>query len=217
MEKVFKTVNDTAVAEIIEKKSKFIANVSPVKSEEEAINFISNIKKQFYDANHNCYAYVIGADVPTVRFSDDKEPSGTAGKPILDVLLGEKLENVVVVVTRYFGGTLLGTGGLVRAYGKAAKEGVFAAKIVEIDIYNKVTIISDYFMSGKIQYEITKNNYTLVDTLYTDVVTFVIYVKYDLLNQFEKNIINLTNNTVKFLKSEKNEYLKIIDGKINIY
>ena len=214
MKNIFKTINEKCTVEIVEKKSRFIASISPVKSEEEAINFINSVKKKYYDARHNCFAYVINADLPIVRFSDDREPSGTAGKPMLDVLLGENLQNIVVVVTRYFGGVLLGTGGLVRAYGKAVKESVLASKIVEITSYNKVTIISDYFMSGKIQYEITKNNYLLVDTIYTDIVTFVLYIKYDLLDSFEKDIINLTNNTVKFLRSDKNELLKIIDGKI---
>ena len=214
MEKSFKTVNERATAEIIEKKSRFIANVLPVSSEEEAINFISIIKKQFYDARHNCFAYIIKGNVPIMRFSDDGEPSGTAGKPILDLLLGEKIENVVVVVTRYFGGTLLGTGGLVRAYGKAAKEGILSAKIVEMSSYNKVSLVSDYFISGKIQYEITKNNYILIDTKYSDIVTFEIYVKSDLLDEFEKNIINLTNNSITISKNENSEFLKVIDGQI---
>lgn len=214
MEKSFKTINERATAEIVEKKSRFIANVLPVSSEKEAINFISLIKKQFYDARHNCFAYIIKNNVPIIRFSDDGEPSGTAGKPILDILLGEKLENVVVIVTRYFGGTLLGTGGLVRAYGKAAKEGILSAKIIEMNSYNKVTLVSDYFISGKIQYEITKNNYILIDTKYSDVVTFEIYIKSDLLDEFEKHIINLTNNSIKISKNENSEFLKIIDGKI---
>ena len=144
MKNSYKTINQQAQAEIVEKKSRFIANVLPVSSEEEAINFINKIKKQYYDARHNCFAYIIGGNIPIIRFSDDGEPSGTAGKPILDVLLGENLENVVIVVTRYFGGTLLGTGGLVRAYGKSAKEGILLGKIVEMDTYTKFFISVDY-------------------------------------------------------------------------
>ncbi len=216
MEKNFKTVNEKATFEIVEKKSRFIANVMPVSSEKDAIDFISMIKKQFYDSRHNCFAYIIKRDIPIIRFSDDGEPNGTAGKPILDVLLGEKLENVVMVVTRYFGGTLLGTGGLVRAYGKVAKECILSAKIIEINSYNKVTIVSDYFISGKIQYELTKNNHIIIDTKYSNVVTFEIYVKSELVDEFEKNIINLTNNSIKIHKNKVSEFLKIVDGKIII-
>ncbi len=213
MKKSFKTINERATAEIIEKKSRFIANVLPVDTEEEAISFISSIKKQYYDARHNCFAYIIGKDIPIIRFSDDGEPSGTAGKPILDVLQGEGLENVVVVVTRYFGGTLLGTGGLVRAYGKAAKEGIIEAKIVEMDRYRQVFINVDYSLVGKIQYEITNNNYILIDTKYTDTVEFSLYIKCDIVEEVIKNIINLTNNTAKINKGDEN-FLKIIDGQV---
>ena len=213
MKKSFKTINERATAEIIEKKSRFIANVLPVDTEEEAVSFISSIKKQYYDARHNCFAYIIGKDIPIIRFSDDGEPSGTAGKPILDVLQGEGLENVVVVVTRYFGGTLLGTGGLVRAYGKAAKEGIIEAKIVEMDRYREVFINVDYSLVGKIQYEITNNNYILIDTKYTDTVEFSLYIKCDIVEEVIKNIINLTNNTVKINKGDEN-FLKIIDGQV---
>lgn len=213
MKKSFKTINERATAEIIEKKSRFIANVLPVDTEEEAVSFISSIKKQYYDARHNCFAYIIGKDIPIIRFSDDGEPSGTAGKPILDVLQGEGLENVVVVVTRYFGGTLLGTGGLVRAYGKAAKEGIIEGKIVEMDRYREVFINVDYSLVGKIQYEITNNNYILIDTKYTDTVEFSLYIKCDIVEEVIKNIINLTNNTAKINKGDEN-FLKIIDGQV---
>ncbi len=213
MKKSFKTINQRAEAEIIEKKSRFIANVLPVYSEEEALNFIAGIKKQHYNARHNCFAYVIAKDIPIIRFSDDGEPSGTAGKPILDVLLGEEIENAVIVVTRYFGGTLLGTGGLVRAYGKAAKEGILAAKIVEMDTYIKIFISVDYSLIGKIQYEITNNGHILIDTEYTDLVKFSVYIKSELVEQFIKNIINLTNNVAK-IEQENEYFLKVIDGKV---
>lgn len=213
MKKSFNTINQRAEAEIIEKKSRFIANVLPISSEEEAISFIAEIKKQHYNARHNCFAYVIGGDIPIMRFSDDGEPNGTAGKPILDVLLGEKIENAIIVVTRYFGGTLLGTGGLVRAYGKSAKEGILAAKIVQMDMYTKVFISVDYSLIGKMQYEISTSEHILIDTEYTDLVKFSVYIKNELLDQFIKNIINITNNTAKITK--ENEYfLKLIDGQV---
>lgn len=215
MKKSFKTINQRATTEVIEKKSRFIANVLPVNTEEEAISFISSIKKQYYDAKHNCFAYIIGKDIPIIRFSDDGEPSGTAGKPILDVLQGEKLENVVVVVTRYFGGILLGTGGLVRAYKKATKEGILEAKIVEMDRYNEVFISVDYSFLGKIQYEIINNNYILIDTKYTDIVEFSLYVKCNIVDDVIKNIINLTNNTAKINKGNES-FLKVIDGQVVI-
>ena len=109
----YKIVYEAGEGEIVEKKSRFIAHVLPVEEEEQALEKIEQIKKQYWDARHNCYAYVIGKKQELQRFSDDGEPSGTAGKPILEVLLGEEIHNALVVVTRYFGGTLLGTGGLV--------------------------------------------------------------------------------------------------------
>lgn len=214
MEKYFKTINERATAEIIEKKSKFIANVCPIQTEEEAISFISEIKKQHYNARHNCFAYTISGQVPIMRFSDDGEPSGTAGKPILDVLIGENLENVVVVVTRYFGGILLGTGGLVRAYGKSAKEGILAGKIVEMDLYSTIYISCDYSLSGKIQYEIESSSYILFDTQYTDIVKFTVYVNESEKFDFEKHIINISNNQAN-ISIDKTITLKLIDGKVS--
>ena len=111
----FKTPSDIFEAEITEKKSRFIATIAPVSSEEEAASFIKDMKKKYWNARHNCSAYIIGTQQQIVHSSDDGEPQGTAGKPILSVLSGRKLYNVVAVVTRYFGGVLLGTGGLVRA------------------------------------------------------------------------------------------------------
>lgn len=204
----FKTVNKKAQVEIIEKKSRFIANVSPISNEEEAIAFIEQVKKKYHDARHNCFAYVLGGNIPIIRFSDDGEPSGTAGKPILDVLMGEKIENVVIVVTRYFGGILLGTGGLVRAYGKCAKEGILSAEIIEMNIYLTLYIIVDYPLIGKLQYEITNRNHIIINTEYTDLVKFTVYVKLDESDEFINHIINLTNNAAKILKG-KEIFLKL--------
>ena len=127
----YKVVYKGGQDEIIEKKSRFIATVAPVESEEEALAFIEAMKKKYWDARHNCFAYVIGERGQLARCSDDGEPGGTAGKPMLDVLMGEELIDVCAVVTRYFGGTLLGTGGLVRAYSGAVKEGLANAQILE--------------------------------------------------------------------------------------
>ena len=117
--------------ELIEKKSRFIATTRPVESEEEALAFIAEMKKKYWDATHNCSAFVIGDRQQIQRCSDDGEPQGTAGRPMLDVLLGEDIHNMAVVVTRYFGGTLLGTGGLVRAYSKSVQVGLEAWEVIE--------------------------------------------------------------------------------------
>ena len=124
MTEQYQTVYEGGTGEIVEKKSRFIATVRPVETEEEALAFIEEMKKKYWDARHNCFAYVLGERQEIMRCSDDGEPSGTAGRPMLEVLLAEEIRNVAVVVTRYFGGTLLGTGGLVRAYSQAVKAGL---------------------------------------------------------------------------------------------
>ena len=160
--------------EIVEKKSRFIATVAPVKSEEEALSFIEHIRKQYWDARHSCTAFTIGSRHQLTRCSDDGEPAGTAGRPMLDVLLGENIHDTCAVVTRYFGGTLLGTGGLVRAYGRCARLGIEAAGIARVKHYKECSVSTDYTTSGKIQYEITKGEYILEDTVYTDKVEFIV-------------------------------------------
>ena len=126
----YKTVKKGAYDEFVEKKSRFIGYVKPVTTEDEAIEFVNAVRKKHSDATHNCYAYIVREN-NIMRYSDDGEPAGTAGMPILDVLRKEDLTDVCVVVTRYFGGTLLGTGGLVRAYTKGAQVGLDAAERIE--------------------------------------------------------------------------------------
>ena len=138
--------------EIVEKKSRFIATVRKIESEEEALAFIAEMKKKYWDARHNCYAYVLGERAGLMRYSDDGEPSGTAGKPMLDVLLAGNLRNLVVVVTRYFGGTLLGTGGLVKAYTQALQAGLKNCEIRAMNYGTLLHIITDYNGIGKLQY-----------------------------------------------------------------
>lgn len=213
--KSFKTIDTQAEAQIIEKKSKFIANVCPVSSEDEAKQFIAQIKKKYFDARHNCFAYVIDGAVTIQRFSDDGEPSGTAGKPILDIIVNQDIKNVVIVVTRYFGGILLGTGGLVKAYGKSAKEGLIAGKIVQMLPYFKINIKIDYQLAGKVQYEINTNNYFIKDIVYTDLVEFIIYVDEKKAESFIKDIINLTNSKAIIEKSSL-EFIKTINGNLEI-
>lgn len=213
--KKYKTINGIAIAEMVEKKSKFIANVSPVSTEKEAISFIEKIRKQHFNATHNCFAYIIKDNVDIKRFSDDGEPSGTAGRPILDVLEGEGIKNAIAIVTRYYGGTLLGTGGLVRAYGRTAKEGIINARIVQMDTYHMIKIKSDYTLSAKVQYEISTNGHFIIDTIYTDEVEFNIYVQTSKTDELIKRLINITNNKL-YIKKGKACFLKTIDGAICI-
>ena len=154
--------------EIVEKKSRFIATAAPVRSEEEALQIIEQIRKKYWDARHNCYAYVIGERGELERFSDDGEPGGTAGKPILEVIKGEELRNTLIVVTRYFGGTLLGTGGLVRAYSAAAKAGIASSVIITRIPGIKLHITTEYTGLGKIQYILGQRGITTLDSVYTD-------------------------------------------------
>ena len=154
--------------EIIEKKSRFIATVHPVKTEEEALSFIDGIRRQYWDASHNCTAFTIGKNHQLTRCSDDREPSGTAGRPMLDVLLGEDLHDTAVVVTRYFGGTLLGTGGLVRAYTAAVREGLKKAVILEKRPGVRLSIHTDYNGVGKIQYILDQSQIPILRSEYTD-------------------------------------------------
>ena len=143
MEEGYRILYEGGEGEVVEKKSRFIASTKPVSSEEEAMAFVEEIRKKYWDARHHCYAYVIGNRGQLCRCSDDGEPAQTAGRPMLDVLLGEEIRNVCVVVTRYFGGTLLGTGGLVRAYSAAVKEGLKESVTVKKQLGRKIKMVTD--------------------------------------------------------------------------
>lgn len=175
MAQKYKIVYKGGEGEIIEKKSRFIATVFPIETQEEALEYIEQMKKKYWDARHNCYAYVLGEHYETQRMSDDGEPGGTAGKPMLDVLMGEKLHNVLVIVTRYFGGILLGTGGLVRAYQGATKEGLANSHIITKRYGIQLEITTDYNGLGKIQYILGQRELTILDSTYgEDVVVKVL-------------------------------------------
>lgn len=189
----YKAVYAEGKGEIVEKKSRFIASVQPIESEEEAISYIEQMRKKYWDATHNCYAFVVGKRNEVQRCSDDGEPNGTAGKPILDVILGQGIHNAVVVVTRYFGGTLLGTGGLVRAYTNATIEGLKQCVIVEKKAGKKVRIITDYNGIGKLQYITCQMQITVLDTIYTDIVTMELLVTFDQLHQLQQEVIEATS------------------------
>lgn len=175
----YKIIEHGGTDEIEEKKSRFIAHVAPASTEEEALAFIESKKKQFWDARHNCYAYVLGEQAQTVRFSDDGEPGGTAGRPILEVLIGSGIRNLVVVVTRYFGGTLLGTGGLVRAYTKAAQAGLAASEVRTMCYGYEMTVVTDYNGIGKIQYLLGQRGIPMGESDYAEQVTIKIKIPYE--------------------------------------
>lgn len=172
----YKIVYQAGQGEIVEKKSRFIAAVSPARSEQEAAAFIESVRKRHYDARHNCPAFVIGKNRELSRCSDDGEPGGTAGKPILEVINAMGLTDTVVVVTRYFGGVLLGTGGLVRAYTEAAKAGLANAGIAVMRYGFLLLIHTDYTDLGRIQYLLGNRKIPILDSQYTDRVSLKIRV-----------------------------------------
>ena len=175
-ENSYKAVYQGGSGEIEEKKSRFIATIRPVESEEEAVSFIAEMKKQYWDARHNCSAFIIGRNQELTRCSDDGEPSGTAGRPMLDVLLKEGIHNAAVVVTRYFGGTLLGTGGLVRAYQRSVQEGLKNCVVIEKNQGRILEIGTDYNGMGKIQYLLGNEKIAVLDTVYSDEVKMTVIV-----------------------------------------
>ena len=204
----------TAETEV--KKSRFIANLKPVESEEEATAFIAEMKKKYWDARHNCYAYSIGEHREFTRCSDDGEPSGTAGRPMLDVILGEDIYNVAVVVTRYFGGVLLGTGGLVRAYSGAVQAGLGASKVIEKHHGISLALTADYTAIGKLQYIAGENQLPILDTEYTDRVIMHLLVPNDQVGRIQKVITEATSGRIK-MEKEKELYFADVEGKIKVF
>ncbi|GKH32319.1 YigZ family protein [Faecalicatena contorta] len=209
----YKTVYQGASAEIVEKKSRFIADVFPVSSAEETTEYLEKVKKQYWDARHHCWAYVIGVENVQERCSDDGEPSGTAGKPILEVIRGQGLHNVLIVVTRYFGGTLLGTGGLVRAYTAASREGLSHSKIITRIYGFKLKISTDYTGLGKIQYLLAQKNIPLLDTAYTDSVDITALVSQEEEKHITKEIIEGTNGKSQIQKEGECWYA-VVEGEV---
>lgn len=200
--KSIKIVYSGGEAEIIEKKSRFIATVKPVESEEEALEFIAGLKKKYWNATHNCSAFVVGERQELQRCSDDGEPQGTAGRPMLDVLLGEDVHNVAVVVTRYFGGTLLGTGGLVRAYSKSVQEGLRQSCIIEKKTGFLLKIKTDYNGIGKIQYLLGQRGLHITASDYTDVVEVETLVPEDQIQELREAITEGTCGRAEYPKQE---------------
>ena len=207
----YNTIYEGGEGEIIEKKSRFIATVRLVKTEEEALSFIEEMRKKYWNATHNCYAYVIGERKETMRCSDDGEPSGTAGKPMLDVLLGEDLYNTAVVVTRYFGGTLLGTGGLVRAYSKAVQEGLACSRIITKHHGILLEIGTDYNGVGKLQYLFGQRGIPITDSRYTEDVKLQVLVPKSGENAVKKAVTEATSARAS-ITDLKELYYASLDG-----
>ncbi len=180
----------------IEKKSKFISYVQPIYSEEEALQFLSSIRKKNYDASHNCYAYILGESMSIQRSSDDGEPSGTAGVPILEVLKKEKVTNSIIIVTRYFGGVMLGAGGLIRAYTEGAARGIKAAGTVRVQPFVVHQLKMDYGFLSKLQYEIPKKDYIIENIEYLENVTMRVLTTLDRENAFIEDIAQWTNGSI---------------------
>lgn len=201
--------------EITEKKSRFIATVRPVKNEEEGVEFIESVRKKYWDARHNCYAFVIGERQDIQRYSDDGEPGGTAGRPMLDVLLGENIHDTAVVVTRYFGGILLGTGGLVRAYQGAAKEGLSSSLIITRIQGIKLKITTDYTGLGKIQYILGERGIPVLDSAYTEKVELTALAPEKIRSALEEELTDGTNGRAVIEEAGTCFYGEI-DGKIQV-
>jgi len=192
-----------------EKKSRFIATLRPVKSEEEAAAFIAEIKKKYWDARHNCSAYIIGKRGEITRCSDDGEPSGTAGRPMLEVLTGSGVTNAAVVVTRYFGGTLLGTGGLVRAYTQAVKAGLDNSVIGTVTEGVELEVIADYNDAEKVKYLLSQKNIEPVKTEYSADVTLILQVPSDDADCIEKEITETTAGRCLITKGDPCEIVTL--------
>ncbi len=206
----YKTIEKGRIftGEITEKKSRFIGYLSGADNEEEALEFLNSIKKKHYDARHNCSAYIIrtGEGLPDKEHSsDDGEPSGTAGKPIMAVIRGEGLKNVILVVTRYFGGTLLGTGGLVRAYTDASKEALNAAEILEIRPFINVAFSFEYAKEGAVRRFLENYGVTALQTAYSDSVIFSLAVPLNEKEAFKKGLSSILSGLSGF--EEKGEVM----------
>ncbi|MCM3567397.1 YigZ family protein [Neobacillus mesonae] len=202
MLKNYYTVKEYGEHEIIIQKSRFIAQIKRAETETEAQEFIQEIKKKHWNATHNCSAYLIGEHNQIQKANDDGEPSGTAGVPILEVLKKKNLKDTVVVVTRYFGGIKLGAGGLIRAYGKAASEGLQTTGIVERKLTQVIHVKIDYTWLGKIEKELRASEHKVKEIHYLDIVEIETFVTESLVQDFSDWMIELTNGQCTIQKGE---------------
>ncbi|HBI91207.1 MAG TPA: YigZ family protein [Terrisporobacter glycolicus] len=209
----YKTLHKFGSDEYIVEKSTFIGYAKPINTEQEAIDFVNEIKKKHKDATHNVWAYTVGENMNIQRYSDDGEPQGTAGIPTLEVIKKEDLRDVVVVVTRYFGGIKLGAGGLVRAYTKGAKIGIEAGIVIEKVKYTEVRIKIEYTQLGKIQNEIMNLGFTVKDTVYSEDVEIIVYSKVKDVQSLTERMIDITSGTADVSLGDE-YYLSEKDGEL---
>jgi len=209
----YKTLFEYGKDEYIVEKSVFIGHAKPVETEDEARDFINEIKGKYKDATHNVWAYVLGENMGIQRYSDDGEPQGTAGIPTLELIKKEDLRNVVVVVTRYFGGVKLGAGGLVRAYTKGAKIGLEAGIIVEKKEFVEISVQIEYTLLGKVQNELSGEAYIIKDIEYTENVNVIVYCELERVDDFKKLMVETTNGNAIISEIDK-MYLCVKDGKV---
>ena len=207
MDKNYKTVKFNTKDEFVEKRSRFIGYCKPVTTEQEAIDFINKIKKDHWDATHNVYAYSL-REGQIKRYSDDGEPSGTAGMPALDVILKNDVVDVVVVVTRYFGGVLLGTGGLVRAYAKGCKVALEAAGIVTMELCSQCNISCSYNQYGKINTLVMQKGGYVDNCDFADNVIIDFHMPVDLVNSLNKSLADATAGEITVEIIGENYYEK---------
>lgn len=212
----YKIIYRGGSGEIVEKKSRFIANFRPIASEEEALAFVAEQKKQYWDARHNCYAYVLGVHQQLQRCSDDGEPQGTAGRPMLEVLLKEGIHNAAVVVTRYFGGTLLGTGGLVRAYQGAVQAGLAGSVVLTLEKGIPLSIRTDYNHIGKILYLFGNHGLVQQEAVYTDIVEVKTVAKAQDCERILEEITEGTGGTAVCRQGDPVDFA-VVEGKILIF
>ena len=198
----YKTIKGIEVSEFEVEKSVFITTAKHVETEGEALTFIDEIREKYKDATHNCTAYIINEKPEIKRYNDDGEPQGSAGLPMLSVLEKEEVTNVAVVVTRYFGGELLGKGGLIRAYTKGVADTVGPNALYKRD-YLRVELILSYNILGQIENYLNEEKYQIINKSYTDEVSFEIYVRRDKFDKFYEDLINMTSANIKINKKEE--------------
>ena len=201
MKTEYKTVLKYSECELEEKKSRFIASTFPVSSEKEAVSIIESFKKKYSDATHNVYAYNVGIESFVQRYSDDGEPSGTAGLPVMEAIKKADLKNILIVVTRYFGGTLLGASGLIRAYGKSARMGIQSSVIISKKLCKKLEMEFDYSFLGKIQSMVSEKGYEVKNKEFGSFVRYAIYVPLDDIKSFKSILKEITNAKIKLNES----------------
>ena len=210
--KSYSTVLSSASAEIVIEKSRFIGQSFHVEDLEETENIIKEVKKKYYDATHNCFAYIIGEDMSIAKASDDGEPSSTAGVPMLELLKKLNLTNTLLIATRYFGGIKLGASGLIRAYAKTAKISLEANSIVNKDVFNRIILEIDYSLIGKMQ-KFLDNNQIIYDApIFTEKVELNLYAKDEKIEGLQKDLLDITNANCKLVIGDK-LYLNFVDGK----